>query len=241
MRQLAFGASLLFVYLPHPFCWTFSLSTWNCVWLTCCVFSRCVQAGLRVNHGKVLFLRLTCHSELFCGQLSAVLCESILGSAKVELASLEVFSLTFQNLIENTFWGLRTRECLYTRIKERSYYIGSHLGKYWIIEKWNESVHRRSCSFERWHGRYRISKFSCWDGELENGSYSALIVSWGWIEKGGLHAVMCRADCPSSRAPTWVMHSPQSQLSDVLLVGWKPIWWVYPHRENLQTRHKTII
>ena len=128
-----------------------------------------------------------CHSELFCGQLSTVPCESTLGSAEAELTSLEVFSLTFQKLIENTFWGFRTLECLYTRIKERSYYIGSHLGKCWIIEKWNESVHRRSCRFGRWHGRLRISEFSHWGSEAENGSYSALIVYWGWIEKGGSH------------------------------------------------------
>lgn len=190
---------------------------------------------------KCCFCGLCATHRAVCGQLSMVPCESTWRSAKAELTSLEVFSLAFQNLIENTFGGFRTPECLYTRIKERSYYIGSHLGKCWIIEKRNESVRRRSYSLGHWHGRLRMSEFSHWGGELENGSYSALIVYWGWIEKGGSHAVMCGADCPGSRAPLWVVHTPKSQLSDVLLVDGKLLWWVYPHWENWQTPPKIIV
>lgn len=49
------------------------------------VFPSVMCTALRVSHVKVLFLWLMCHSELFCGQLSTVPCESTLGSAKAEL------------------------------------------------------------------------------------------------------------------------------------------------------------
>lgn len=175
------GAFLLFSHSPYPFCWTLSLSRRNRDWFICVSFS-CVHTVLRVSHVKVLFLWLMCHSELFCGQLSTVPWVNF-RSAKAELILSRGVFLTFQHLIENTFWGFNTG--IYTRIKERSHYIGSHLGKCWIIEKWNESVHRRSCCFGRWHGRLRISKFSHWGGEAEDGSYSALIVYWGGSRKRG--------------------------------------------------------
>lgn len=38
-----------------------------------------------------------------CGQLPATACDSTLGSAGVELTSLELFCLTVQDLMKNTF------------------------------------------------------------------------------------------------------------------------------------------